>query len=314
MVLSYYFLTKAPVLNYDSIIILMRSATYFGKYNPFTKFVLMKQRIDIMGILNLTPDSFYAPSRLLKEDGNPDAEAVVARAQAMVADGATVLDLGACSTRPGFTDVGAEEEWRRLGPVLRPLRDALPDVILSIDTYQPEVVRRVFDAIGPFWVNDVSARPDMICAAASLGLPYIAMHGFTKPDGRGRMADAVFRFFEAFAEEAERKGLEEWMVDPGFGFGKTLEQNYEVFRDLEQLQSFGRRILVGISRKSMIYKLLGCTPDEALPATQALHLAALDRGASILRVHDVLEASRTVAIWRALKNPSVSVSSQHENS
>ena len=134
-----------------------------------------------MGILNLTPDSFYAPSRLLKEDGNPDAEAVVARAQAMVADGATVLDLGACSTRPGFTDVGAEEEWRRLGPVLRPLRDALPDVILSIDTYQPEVVRRVFDAIGPFWVNDVSARPDMICAAASLGLPYIAMHGFTEP-------------------------------------------------------------------------------------------------------------------------------------
>ena len=104
------------------------------------------------------------------------------------------------------------------------------------------------------------------------------------------------------------------MVDPGFGFGKTLEQNYEVFRDLERLQSFGRRILVGISRKSMIYKLLGCTPDEALPATQALHLAALDRGASILRVHDVLEASRTVAIWRALKNPSVSVSSQHENS
>ena len=303
----------------------------------------MKQRIDIMGILNLTPDSFYAPSRLLKEDGNPDAEAVVARAQAMVADGATVLDLGACSTRPGFTDVGAEEEWRRLGPVLRPLRDALPDVILSIDTYQPEVVRRVFDAIGPFWVNDVSARPDMICAAASLGLPYIAMHGFTEPDGRGGMsagratypqvpwsetgrqttpdtapesgmADAVFRFFEAFAEEAERKGLEEWMVDPGFGFGKTLEQNYEVFRDLERLQSFGRRILVGISRKSMIYKLLGCTPDEALPATQALHLAALDRGASILRVHDVLEASRTVAIWRALKNPSVSVSSQHENS
>lgn len=128
------------------------------------------------------------------------------------------------------------------------------------------------------------------------------------------MADAVFRFFEAFAEEAERKGLEEWMVDPGFGFGKTLEQNYEVFRDLERLQSFGRRILVGISRKSMIYKLLGCTPDEALPATQALHLAALDRGASILRVHDVLEAVRTVAIWRALKNPSVSVSSQHENS
>lgn len=317
----------------------MRSATYFGKYNPFTKFVLMKQRIDIMGILNLTPDSFYAPSRLLKEDGNPDAEAVVARAQAMVADGATVLDLGACSTRPGFTDVGAEEEWRRLGPVLRPLRDALPDVILSIDTYQPEVVRRVYDAIGSFWVNDVSARPDMICAAASLGLPYIAMHGFTEPDERGRMpsgratysqvprsstgghtapesgmSDAVFRFFEAFAEEAERKGLEEWMVDPGFGFGKTLEQNYEVFRDLERLQSFGRRILVGISRKSMIYKLLGCTPDEALPATQALHLAALDRGASILRVHDVLEASRTVAIWRALKNPSVSVSSQHENS
>ena len=299
----------------------------------------MKQRIDIMGILNLTPDSFYAPSRLLKEDGNPDAEAVVARAQAMVSDGATVLDLGACSTRPGFTDVGAEEEWRRLGPVLRPLRDALPDSIISIDTYQPEVVRRVYDAIGPFWVNDVSARPDMICAAASLGLPYIAMHGFTKPDGRGRMpsgratysqvprsstgghtapesgmADAVLRFFEAFAEEAERKGLKDWMVDPGFGFGKTLEQNYEVFRDLERFQAFGRRILVGISRKSMIYKLLGCTPAEALPGTQALHLAALDRGASILRVHDVLEAARTVAIWRALKNPSVSVSSQHENS
>ena len=260
-----------------------------------------------MGILNLTPDSFYAPSRLLKEDGNPDAEAVVARAQAMVADGATVLDLGACSTRPGFTDVGAEEEWRRLGPVLRPLRDALPDVILSIDTYQPEVVRRVFDAIGPFWVNDVSARPDMICAAASLGLPYIAMHGFTEPDGRGgmsagratypqvpwsetgrqttpdtapesAMADAVLRFFEAFAEEAERKGLEEWMVDPGFGFGKTLEQNYEVFRDLERLQSFGRRILVGISRKSMIYKLLGCTPDEALPASLSKPLIDLLRG------------------------------------
>lgn len=336
MVLSYYFLTKAPVLNYDSIIILMRSATYFGKYNPFTKFVLMKQRIDIMGILNLTPDSFYAPSRLLKDNGNPDAEAVVARAQAMVADGATVLDLGACSTRPGFTDVGAEEEWRRLGPVLRPLRDALPDVILSIDTYQPEVVRRVFDAIGPFWVNDVSASLEMVALAARLNLPYIAMHGFIggtctpratysqvpwnergaspgEKESEG-MTEKVVAFFKEFAEKASQAGLEDWMVDPGFGFGKTLEQNYEVFRDLERLQSFGRRILVGISRKSMIYKLLGCTPDEALPATQALHLAALDRGASILRVHDVLEASRTVAIWRALKNPSVSVSSQHENS
>ena len=298
-----------------------------------------------MGILNLTPDSFYAPSRLLKDDGKPDPDAVIARAQAMVADGATVLDLGACSTRPGFADVGPEEEWRRFGPVLRPLSEALPDVILSIDTYQPEVVRRVYDAIGPFWVNDVSACPDLVSAAASLGLPYIAMHGFETPvsdsSDRARMScgratysqvpwsergaspgekesegmtEKVVAFFKEFAEKASQAGLEDWMVDPGFGFGKTLEQNYEVLRDLERFQAFGRRILVGISRKSMIYKLLGCTPDEALPGTQALHLAALDRGASILRVHDVLEAARTVAIWRALKNASVSVSSQHENS
>ena len=296
----------------------------------------MKQRIDIMGILNLTPDSFYAPSRLLKDDGKPDPDAVIVRAQAMVADGATVLDLGACSTRPGFADVGPEEEWRRFSPVLRPLREALPDSIISIDTYQPEVVRRVYDAIGPFWVNDVSASLEMVALAARLNLPYIAMHGFIggtctpratysqvpwsergaspgEKESEG-MTEKVVAFFKEFVEKASQAGLEDWMVDPGFGFGKTLEQNYEVFRDLERFQAFGRRILVGISRKSMIYKLLGCTPDEARPGTQALHLAALDRGASILRVHDVLEAARTVAIWRALKNPSVSVSSQHENS
>ena len=261
----------------------------------------MKQRIDIMGILNLTPDSFYAPSRLLGRDGKADVEAVLARAQEMAAQGATILDLGACSTRPGFSDVGADEEWRRLGPVLSPLRDALPGITLSVDTYHPEVVRRVYDAIGPFWVNDVSARADMVDAAAALHLPYIAMHGFTGSPSEPSMTDAVLRFFEAFAEEAELRGLEEWIIDPGFGFGKTLEENYEVLRNLDRLQGFGRRILVGISRKSMIYKLLGCTPQEALPATQALHLAALERGASILRVHDVREAADTVRLWTALQ-------------
>ena len=272
--------------------------------------------IQIMGILNLTGDSYYAPSRLLDADGNADLPRLLARAEEMLDQGADILDIGACSTRPGAEAVGADEEWRRLAPALEALLKAFPGLRFSIDTWWASVVERVHATFGPFLVNDISAGEDdpaMLPTAGRLGLPYVAMHKRGTPADMQTLTDypatggplspvtaAVLRYFEDFSRKAEEAGVRDWILDPGFGFAKTPQQNFDLLRELGALQAAGRPILVGISRKSMIYKTLGITPEEALPATQALHMAALERGASLLRVHDVGEAARTVALYRKL--------------
>ena len=263
------------------------------------------RQIDILGIINLTDDSYFRQSRCTS------LEAALSLAGRHVEEGASILDIGACSTRPGAQILGAEEEWRRLEPALKVIRDAFPDVRISIDTVWSSVVEKAYDIIGDFIVNDISAGeddPSILPAAGRLGLGYIAMHKRGNPMTMSYLTDygdvvgEVRRYFEEFSVKAAAVGIKEWILDPGFGFAKTIGQNYELLRSLK---SFGnidgdRRVLVGISRKSMIYKLLGITPEESLPATQVLHLKALENGADMLRVHDVAEAARTIALYRII--------------
>lgn len=241
-----------------------------------------KQRaIRVMGILNLTPDSFYAPSR-----GN----------MAILESGADIIDIGACSTRPGHTPVGAKEEWRRMKRTLAQIRRDHPELPLSIDSYWSEVVRRAYDLVGPFIVNDVTAGegdPQMLSTVAELGLTYIPMH-----HGPAENASDVLDWYRDLTAKAEYQGVRDWILDPGFGFGKTMEQNFGVFHTLERLQEAGHPVLVGISRKRMVWMPLGLTPDTAGEATQLLHVEALERGADILRVHDVAETFQTIDRYR----------------
>ncbi len=259
-----------------------------------------------MGIINLTDDSFFPGSRC----GTPAAALDLAARHA--AAGATILDIGACSSRPGSLPVGPSEEWRRLEPALKAVRDEFPSIRISIDTYWSEVVMKAYDLIGDFIINDISAGEDdslMLPTAGRLGLAYIAMHRrgdsitMQSLTDYGDVAEDVISYFKEFALKAEECGVNDWIVDPGFGFAKTTAQNYELLNGLGRFKEVfaDRRLLVGISRKSMIYKLLDISPEEALPATQALHLAALTRGADILRVHDVAEAVRTTRLYRMLK-------------
>ena len=277
------------------------------------------QKIHIMGILNLTPDSFYAGSRVAGADA-------LSRARQMWADGADVVDLGACSTRPGAPQSSLEEEWARLEPVLLEMAGyALPGDSgplplsgggqapgrefppISIDTYRAEIVRRAYETIGPFLVNDISAGgmdPEMLETVGRLGLPYVAMHMRGTPENMQGLTDyddvveEVLRYFRDFGAKAADAGIREWILDPGFGFAKTVEQNYELLRRLREItQAFNRPVLVGLSRKSMIYKVLGITPEEAMPATQTLNMLALERGATWLRVHDVAPAVQTARLY-----------------
>lgn len=248
----------------------------------------------VLGIVNLTPDSFYAPSRT-------DPGMVCDVVRKMFADGAWAVDLGAESTRPGCTPVPMEEEWRRLSPALEALSRGMPGARISIDTFHSETVRRAFDVIGPFIVNDISAAQmdtEMLPLVGKLGLPYIAMHIHGSPESPlpspDPIVEDVISYFREFAVRAEEFGVKEWILDPGFGFSKTVEQNWEMLHALSELQIFGKPILVGISRKSMIWKRFGITPEEALPATRDAHLLALRQGADILRVHDVAEAVSAV--------------------
>ena len=261
----------------------------------------MKGRhIDIMGIVNITDDSFYAQSRCSNVD------AALARIEEMIKEGASIIDIGACSTRPGSQAVGAEEEWRRLEPLLKELSVMCPNLRISIDTYWSEVVSRAYDLIGDFIVNDISAGeddPQMLPLVGRLGLTYVAMHKRGTPrdmqlltDYNDIMGDLV-SYFEQFAQKALQFEIKDWILDPGFGFSKTLSQNYEILSRLDGLKALGRPLLVGVSRKSMIYKLLDISPEEALSATQVVHLKALQMGADVLRVHDVAEAVRTVALY-----------------
>ena len=256
-----------------------------------------------MGIVNLTPDSFWASSRVKTEEAIP-------RIDSMLQEGADIIDLGAVSTRPGAADVSVEEEWSRLEPVLRRLDRAVP---ISVDTTSAEIVRRTFETFGRFIVNDISAGeddPQMLKTVGSLGLPYIAMHMKGDPktmqsqtDYRRDIVTEVVGYFRRRTDEMLAAGIrrENIILDPGFGFAKTTEQNYELLAGLHRLCALGYPVLAGLSRKSMIYKVLDATPAESLAGTVALGWECLRQGAAILRVHDVREAVDTVKLFNMFR-------------
>ena len=267
----------------------------------------VSRNIQVMGIVNLTDDSFFAGSRNLRADGSFDEELFRGRVVNMLESGADILDLGACSTRPGSDSISGDEEWKRLEPALNILASEHAGVKISIDTFRPEIVSRAFDIIGPFIVNDVSGGcEEMWSLLGRLGLPYIAMHTRGTPKNMQSLTDydnvteAVREFFVGIAAEADKHGVKDWILDPGFGFAKTVEQNWQLLREMSVLQEFGKEILVGLSRKSFLFRPLGITPSDALSATQVADFIALQNGADILRVHDVAEAVRTVKLYRLL--------------
>lgn len=268
-----------------------------------------------MGIVNITDNSYYSQSRCLASDGTADLPLVRERISGMLNDGADIIDIGACSTRPGAPAVGAGVEASRLAPVLEMVAQEFPDISVSIDTYWASVANMAAGILseaaseGRLIINDIYAGrrdPDMLPEVGRLKLPFVAMHSLEETldssDYEGDVVAGVRKYFEEFAVRAAGAGIDEWVLDPGFGFGKSVRQNWQLLDRMGELLCFGKEILVGISRKSMIYKPLGITPEEALPATQAAHLAALDRGASILRVHDVAETKRTIAVWQMMHN------------
>lgn len=282
------------------------------------------RKIDIMGIVNLTDDSYFGGSRCLcGNDLDRTVENALERTGKLVSEGATMIDIGACSTRPGSLPVGEEEEWRRIRPVLGQVVRAFPDIPVSIDTWWASVIERSFNEVAGIVgqekardiliANDISAGeddPDMLPAVGRLGIGYIAMHKRGDSLTMQSMCDyddvtrTVSDYFETFSQKAEKFGLRYWVLDPGYGFAKNIDQNYQLLAELDRITSRfapkGIRTLVGVSRKSMIYRLFGITPEESLAQTQVLHLKALQNGADILRVHDAAEASRTLALYRRL--------------
>ena len=242
----------------------------------------------VMGILNVTPDSFFAGSRKQTETE------IVARCHQIMDEGGSIIDVGAYSTRPGASEVSETEEMERLRFALSVVRRELPHAALSVDTFRPEVARMTVEEFGADIINDVSeGGQDMFRMVARLGIPYILMS--VQPT----MRDTLLTFARK-VQQLRDFGAKDIILDPGFGFGKTLEQNYQIMNELEQLQVMELPLLVGISRKSMIYKKFGCTPNEALNGTTALNTIALMKGADILRVHDVREAVECVRIVNSL--------------
>lgn len=250
----------------------------------------------VMGILNATPDSFYSGSRKQTEAEIAD------RANQIVAEGGRIIDVGAFSTRPGADEVSLEEETERLKHALQIVRREQPDAIVSVDTYRPLVARRCVEEFGADIINDVSEggitgivgkeiheEGDMFQTVAQLGVPYILMS----------VQPTLEKMMQNFAAEVQRLrdlGAKDIILDPGYGFGKTLAQNYEIMNRAERLLELDLPVLVGVSRKSMIYKLIGGDPTTALNGTTVLHTVSLQKGASILRVHDVKEAFETIRI------------------
>lgn len=259
----------------------------------------------VMAILNVTPDSFYAGSRM------PDAGAVEQHVREAVAEGAHLIDVGGYSSRPGADEVPADEEWRRVALGVEAVRRLAPGVTVSVDTFRSEVAAKAIETFGPLIINDISAGeldPAMLSVAAKYDVPYIAMHMKGDPKTMQSLTDykrditaEVVAYFEARVAALLAAGIarEHLVLDPGFGFAKTTEQNYELLAGLHRLCALGYPVLAGLSRKSMIYRVLGATPAQSLAGTVALGWECLRQGAAILRVHDVREAVDTVRIFNA---------------
>ena len=258
----------------------------------------------VMGILNCTPDSFYVGSR--KQTEHDIAE----RANQIIQEGGTMIDVGAFSTRPGAKDVSEEEEMARLKAALQVVRREQPDAVVSVDTYRPNVARHCIEDWGADIINDVSEggltgivntpiheAENMFDIIGQLKVPYILM------SVKSNLHDMMISFADE-VQQLRNRGVKDIILDPGFGFGKTLQQNYEIYNDMERLGTLQLPLLVGISRKTMIYKLVGGDPTTALNGTTVLNTAALLKGAGILRVHDVQEAVESVKIVSAIQSPS----------
>ena len=253
----------------------------------------------IMGILNITPDSFYHGSRLM------DTEDILKSASEMISEGADILDVGAYSSRPGSDGIPAEEEMQRLETALEIIRKTHPDILISVDTFRPEIASRVVNDFNVNMINDISGGDmdtGMFDTVAGLQVPYVMMHMKGKPSDMQEHAiytDVVKEIILSFSEklrQLNKLGVNDIIIDPGFGFAKTIEQNYQILKQLEAFHIFNQPLMVGISRKSMIYRVLGTDPSEALNGSTVLHAIALMKGANILRVHDVKEARETVKL------------------
>ena len=245
----------------------------------------------VMGIVNLTPDSFYAASRK-----QTDVE-IVARCHQILLEGASMIDVGACSTRPGGELVSEQEEMERLRNGLRVIRKELPDAVLSIDTFRPQVARMCVEEFGADIINDVEGGEEMFQTVARLRIPYIYM------SRKATVHDVLIDFAQT-VQRLRDLGQKDIILDPGFGFGKTLEQNFQMLSELEKLLVMELPLLVGMSRKRMVWQTLKLTPDESLNGTTVLNTVALQKGASILRVHDVREAVEAVRLTSATRLPS----------
>lgn len=254
----------------------------------------------VMGIINITPDSFYAGSR------HQNGASVLEQASRMLAEGADIIDVGGQSTRPGSKRISVEEEMQRVIPAIEIMVKHFPGVIISVDTFHSSVARQSI-ASGAAIINDISAGdldPDMIEAVATLQVPYICMHMKGIPENMQvsphyeNITKEILDFFIFKTEECTRAGITDVIIDPGFGFGKTISQNFLLLKEMATFKMLGKPILAGLSRKSTIYRSLGVTAEEALNGSTVLHTLALQNGADILRVHDVKEAREAVILHR----------------
>ncbi|MCM1041854.1 MAG: dihydropteroate synthase [Bacteroides sp.] len=261
--------------------------------------LLVLDRPMVMGILNLTPDSFYAQSRV------PDTDTALRKVEQMLKDGMDMLDIGAVSSRPGAELPDEAEERRRLEGTLRAVTARFPDLIVSVDTFSSVIARMAADC-GAHIINDISGGmydPEMFATVGMLQLPYVLMHLKEKPKNMQddpRYNDVVTDLISYFSQKlqaAHEAGIHDVIIDPGFGFAKTLGHNYRLLAHLRDFQMLRAPLLTGMSRKSMLYRLLDCSPQEALNATTAANMIALQNGADILRVHDVKEAAQCVRIF-----------------
>ena len=259
----------------------------------------------VMGILNVTPDSFYAGSRMETEKD------IINRLHQITSEGASILDIGAYSSRPDAEHISTEEEMNRLRTGLDLVRKHQPEAVVSVDTFRADVAKMCVEEFGAAMINDISAGQldaAMFGTIAQLGVPYIMMHMQGTPQNMqmnphyDHLLKEVFLYFAERVQKLRDLGVKDIIIDPGFGFGKTLEHNYELMNHLDEFRLFELPLLVGISRKSMIYKLLGTTPEEALNGTTVLNTLALMKGANILRVHDVKAAKETVTLVEKMKS------------
>jgi len=257
----------------------------------------------VMGILNVTPDSFY--------DGglyNRESE-LIKQAEKMIHDGADFIDIGGYSSRPGAQDISPEEEWRRVKPAIQSIKKEFPSALLSIDTFRSQIANRAINE-GCDIVNDISAGQldaDMFSTVASLQVPYVIMHMRGTPQTMKQLVNYenlladIIDYFHRIIYQVNQAGIKDVIIDPGFGFAKTSDQNYELLNKLEQLHVLGKPLLAGLSRKSMIWKTLNTSPEFAINGTISLNTVAILKGATILRVHDVKEAKETIKLMEKLK-------------